>query len=137
MPEPYKNEKFMCSIVPLMPAKQQLQVFEQKEEMCILYMDLEQEKEHAWFYRGHTPSQLQYNVTDNHPEALYRTAKIISYRRRPDAKLNLFRDFVRVGLWCSYAEAVETGTPRWCRSPKILNDDMETATCSRICPCRA
>jgi len=119
MPEPYKDEKFICPIRPLLPAKQQLDIFKKKRDWCTMHMNSEQMKIENWFYRGRTPHRKQYNATENIPKDSYQYAKILSTHSRPDTDFGIWRNFVTIGRGCTEKEAATT--PRWCKAPEVAN----------------
>jgi hypothetical protein len=120
MPEPYGNEEFVCPEVPLLPAKSQLEIFSGKKDQCFLHM-----KEHQirakddWYFRGHTPTRKQYNVTTNHATDRYQAMKPLSFSTWPDAHFKIDRDWVLVAYGCTEEEY--RVTPRWCSAPVVLN----------------
>jgi len=122
MPEPYADEHFLCPVLPMLPAKQQLDVFKKKEGLCVLHQTMSQLQANHWYFRGHTPSQKQYNATENVPNGDYQAAKFVSERSHPDSRFNIYRTFVKYAVGCTETERLST--PRWCATPEIYNDGM-------------
>merc|ERR1719401_2935033 len=125
MPEPYRDENFICPIRPLLPAKQQLDIFRKKDGLCLLRMNSAQMMERNWFYRGRTPHKKQYNTTENLPTADYQAVKMITSKYRPDTEFNIWRYFAHIGKGCTEREAV--ATPRWCAKPEVGNPKPSVA----------
>ncbi len=44
MPEPYENEEFICPTRPLLPAKQQRNIFKEKRDWCWMHRNTEQKR---------------------------------------------------------------------------------------------
>jgi len=119
MPEPYKDEEFICPIRPLLPAKQQLEIFKKKTGQCLMRMTAEQMTEKNWFYRGRNPQRKQYDLVEHLPTDQYRCDDIVSMSTLPDSEFHIWRTFVTVARGCTEEEA--NLTPRWCAAPEIGN----------------
>lgn len=119
MPEPYPGEEFICPTRPLLPAKQQIDVFKSKTLQCPLRMNKIQMNQSNWFYYGYTPEKKQYDKMENLPTDQYQAVKWVRKRSLPDQTFGVWREWVTVGLGCTEEEYGVT--PRWCEAPSVLN----------------
>jgi len=119
MPEPYKDIEFVCPIRPMLPAKQQLEVFKAKVDHCMLRMTDQQMGRANWFNAGHAPTKLQYNKSQNLPSEDYQAVQVLKPRSAPDAHFGVWREFYTLGLGCTEKE--KRLTPRFCGIP-VRND---------------
>ena len=83
-PEPYKDEKFICPVRPLLPPKQQLEIFQKKTGWCPLRMNAEQMGTAKWFYRGRTPQKTQYDMMENEPQKDFQAIRVVEFQSRLD-----------------------------------------------------
>eukprot|EP00930_Biecheleria_cincta_P042177 TRINITY_DN29006_c0_g1_i1.p1 TRINITY_DN29006_c0_g1~~TRINITY_DN29006_c0_g1_i1.p1 ORF type:complete len:1093 (+),score=214.17 TRINITY_DN29006_c0_g1_i1:73-3351(+) len=120
MPEPYRNEKFICPVRPFLPAKQQLEVLRKKHDLCVVHMSQPQMDKAHWLYRGRTPQKKQYDVVENLPTADLQYMKIVDFHTLPDTEFHLWRTFVTIGNGCTQEEVA--ATPRWCSKPDVANE---------------
>lgn len=121
MPEKYRDVRFICPVRPLLPAPQQLKVFQAKEGQCLLHMNAGQMASQSWFYRGRQPQKTQYEMVQNLPKRDHQAVKILSTWSRQDSNgaFHKWRAFVTLGLHCTLEEAEVT--PRWCAAPDIYH----------------
>lgn len=124
MPEPYKDEKFICPVRPLLPAKQQLEVLQKKKGWCPLRMNSEQMKGASWFYRGRTPQKTQYDMVENLPQKDFQAVRVMDFKSRQDSDFHLWRSFATISLQCTQEEMAET--PRWCKDPQVHHSSSST-----------
>lgn len=117
MPEPYKDEKFICPVRPFLPAKQQLEIFEKKNGWCPLRMNSKQMEAAKWFYRGRTPQKTQHDMMENKPQGDFQAIKLVDFKSRQDSDFHMWRSFATVSLQCTREESEET--PRWCKDPEV------------------
>jgi len=117
MPEPYRDDQFICPVRPFLPAKQQLEVFQKKKGFCPLSMSTVQMRNASWFFRGRTPQRKQYDMKENLPKKDIQGVRIMDFKSRQDTDFHVWRSFVTTSLQCTLEEAEET--PRWCADPEV------------------
>ena len=122
MPEPYRDDQFICPVRPFLPAKQQLEVFQKKKGFCPLSMSTVQMRNASWFFRGRTPQRKQYDMKENLPKKDIQGVRIMDFKSRQDTDFHVWRSFVTTSLQCTLEEAEET--PRWCADPEVRSFDV-------------
>eukprot|EP00933_Yihiella_yeosuensis_P079637 TRINITY_DN9285_c0_g1_i1.p1 TRINITY_DN9285_c0_g1~~TRINITY_DN9285_c0_g1_i1.p1 ORF type:complete len:1265 (-),score=266.88 TRINITY_DN9285_c0_g1_i1:737-4531(-) len=119
-PEAYKDVKFACPAIPLLPASQQLKILQESHSSkCFVKATAEQLAAMKWYYPGMRPTDTQFHPVDHAPTSSMEMVQVLDQRKRLDS-LGISRDFVTLGRVCTIE--VRNKYPRWCTEPELLND---------------
>lgn len=118
------EEEFLCPLVPPLEAVEQLGIFKNKGEMCVLRMTKNQQRQYLWQYNGHFPARKQNEKKVNLASTGYELVKLLSISQSAGPNQ------VSFGRTCSMQE--KKISPRFCKAPELRKtwssmEDMASA----------